>query len=119
MVRFGQVYFLLGRTMSASPNRRTFLGASLSAAVAAPRAVATASDKLVVGVMGAGWRGGELSPIFAGLPNVEVAYVCDVDPARAGKVADDVAKGSKSRPKAIGDFRSIIDDKGVDVFVCA
>src|SRR5580765_3087086 len=99
--------------MSASPNRRTFFGASV------PAAVAAAADKLVVGVMGAGWRGGELSPIFAGLPNVEVAYVCDVDPARAGKVADDVAKGSKARPKAIGDFRRIIDDKAVDVFVCA
>jgi predicted dehydrogenase len=105
--------------MSPSPNRRTFLGASLTAAAVAPRAVAAAADKLVVGVMGAGWRGGELSPIFAGLPNCEVAYVCDVDPARAGKVADDVAKVAKARPQAIGDFRKMIDDKAVDVFVCA
>jgi predicted dehydrogenase len=104
--------------MPGSLTRRTFLAAS-AAAVAAPRLSAAAGDKLVVGVMGTGGRGTSLARTFAAQANVEVAYVCDVDEGHAGKAADAVANGSKSRPKVVGDFRRILDDKAVDVFVCA
>jgi len=82
---------------------------------------APASEKLVVGVMGTGGRGTGVAKLFAAQPNVEVAYVCDVDPARAGKAKDAVEswKGSTSKPKIVGDFRRILDDKNVDIFVCA
>lgn len=98
-------------------SRRTFLAAS-AAAVAAPR-LSAAGDKIVVGVMGTGGRGTALAKTFAAQPNVEIAYVCDVDEGRAGQAADAVANGSKSRPKVVGDFRRILDDKAVDAFVCA
>jgi predicted dehydrogenase len=99
-------------------SRRTFLAAS-AVAIAAPRLSAAAGDKLVVGVMGTGGRGTSLARTFAAQANVEVAYVCDADSDRAGKAADAVANGSKSRPKVVADFRRILDDKAVDVFVCA
>ncbi len=105
--------------MPHSPNRRTFLGAALVTAAAAPRLSAAANDKLVVGVMGTGGRGTHLAKSFSTQPNVEVAYVCDVDSERAGKAQAAVAGGSKSQPKVVGDFRRILDDKAVDVFVCA
>jgi predicted dehydrogenase len=100
------------------PTRRTFLGTSL-ATVAASTTYASANEKLVVGVMGTGGRGTYLSQAFGKQPNVEIAYVCDVDSGRAGKVGEAVAKASKSQPKVVGDFRRILDDKAVDVFVCA
>src|SRR5213078_1525941 len=44
----------------------------------------------------------------------------DVDPARAADAQKAVAGvGSKAEPKIVGDFRRILDDKAVDVFVCA
>jgi predicted dehydrogenase len=102
-----------------TPTRRTFLGTSLAGLAATSSSYASANDKLVVGVMGTGGRGTALAQMFARQPNVEVAYVCDVDEARAGKARDAVAKGAKSPPKVVGDFRRILDDKAVDVFVCA
>src|SRR5262249_35736043 len=101
-----------------SPTRRTFLGAAAGLA-AAPRLAASALDRVVVGVMGTGGRGTYLAETFAKLPNVEVTTVCDVDPGRAAKAADVVGKDGRSRPKVVGDFRRILDDKAIDVFVCA
>lgn len=105
--------------MSEIPSRRMFLGTALASATVAATARAAANDKLVVGVMGTGGRGTHLAKSFASFPNTEVAYVCDVDEKRAGKAGDEVAKGGKSTPKVVGDFRRILDDKSVDVFVCA
>jgi predicted dehydrogenase len=102
-----------------TPSRRTFLGASVATVAAAPRLSASANDRILVGVMGTGGRGTSLAQTFAGRPNVQVAYVCDVDPARAAEAQKAVAAASKSEPKVVGDFRRILDDAAVDVFVCA
>ncbi|HEX4612674.1 MAG TPA: Gfo/Idh/MocA family oxidoreductase [Urbifossiella sp.] len=105
--------------MSDPLTRRTFLGASVAAVASAPALTAAANDKVVVGVMGAGGRGTYLSRAFAALPNVEVAYICDVDPGRAAAAAKGVAEGMRSSPRVVGDFRRILDDRAVDLFVCA
>jgi predicted dehydrogenase len=105
-----------------SLSRRTFLGASFASLAATRTAPATsANNKIVVGVMGTGGRGTAVAKLFATAPNVEVAYVCDVDPARAGTAQEAVANamGSTSKPKIVSDFRRILDDKSVDVFACA
>lgn len=104
--------------MSHSPTRRTFLGASVATVASTPR-LSAANERIVVGVMGTGGRGTSLAKTFAGRPNVQVAYVCDVDPARVKDAQKTVAAASKSDPKVVGDFRRILDDKAVDVFVCA
>ncbi|MBX9584343.1 MAG: Gfo/Idh/MocA family oxidoreductase [Gemmataceae bacterium] len=104
--------------MSPVPDRRTFLGAAGGLA-AVPRLSASANTRLVVGVMGMGTRGPALARAFAALPNTEVAYVCDVDAARVGQAADALAKDGRPRPRAVADFRRVLDDKAVDAFVCA
>jgi predicted dehydrogenase len=102
-------------------NRRYFLGtAATSVALGlSTRAAAQASDKLVVGVMGTGGRGTGLAKAFEQQQGVEVAYVCDVDQARAGKAAEAVKSVKGRMPKAVGDFRRILDDKDVQILVVA
>lgn len=105
-------------------SRRTFLAASAAtgAAFATTQTSArggTASDQIVVAVIGMGGRGTAHAKTFSKLKNVSVAYVCDPDDSRAGKAAELVAKDSPSKPKPIADFRKALDDKSVDAVVIA
>src|SRR5208337_1888851 len=88
-------------------------GLGLASKAAAP------SDKVVVGMMGVGGRGTFLTELFASRPDVEIAYICDVDSrkfARAVKVVED--KQGKT-PKTIGNFQRMLEDKSVDAMVSA
>ncbi len=81
---------------------------------------APANDKLVVGIMGVNSRGSALATGFAKTPGIEVAYICDVDDNALKKGLKAVADtGQKKQPKAVKDFRAILDDKGVDALVIA
>ena len=75
-----------------------------------------ANDKLVVALIGCGGRGMSDAGQFKKLPNVEVAYVCDVDEAR-------LASASKSlnvpAENAVSDLRKVLDDKSVDAVIVA
>ncbi len=99
--------------------RRTFLASAAATAAMAATVRGAANDKLVVGIMGTGGRGKSLSKTFAGLPNVSVAYVCDVDEKQAGAASDGLVKANKPKPTIVEDFRKILDDKSVDILVCA
>jgi predicted dehydrogenase len=56
---------------------------------------------------------------MARLPGAEIAYVCDVDSRNVGLAAKDVARVQARRPKAVADFRRILDDKDVDALIIA
>src|SRR5262249_32920743 len=112
--------------MSESIDRRRFLQAAATTSLALGLASQTSkaegpagNEKLVVGVMGMGGRGTELAKTFGQQPGVEIAYVCDVDKRRADKAADGVGQAKGKMPKAVQDFRHILDDKAVDVLVVA
>lgn len=109
--------------MSITVNRREFLNrAAVGAAgiTAARLAIAqnAPSRRVIVGVMGLS-RGVALARGFAAQSNVEVRYVCDTDSTRAEGGAAAVEKEGAPRPRVIGDFRKILDDKEVDALVCA
>ena len=111
--------------MPTEMNRRQFLDlAAASAAGIALTQPASAqeskspSEKVIVGVMGLS-RGRSVAATFANQPNVEVRYVCDVDSTRATACAEEIGKISGTPPKAIGDFRNILDDPEVTALVCA
>jgi predicted dehydrogenase len=111
--------------MSSGIDRRQFmnqtawggavLGLALNGASAAEN---SPSRKVVVGVMGLS-RGKSLAQSFARKPGVEVRYVCDVDQDRAGGGVEAVQQVGTQTPKAIGDFRRILDDPEVDALICA
>jgi len=106
--------------MRSNTNRREFLelsAAATAALAAAPlRAAGGANEKLVVGLIGCGGRGTHDAGLFKDTPNVELAYVCDVDESRRQSVAAKL--GVESR-RAVGDLRKILDDKSVDAVIIA
>ncbi len=108
--------------MHALRNRREFLeltSAGLLAATtfnvarAAPKG---ANDKLVVGLIGCGGRGVHDAGLFRKTPNVEVAYVSDVDEGRRQSAAKSLGVAPD---KAVHDLRRILDDKSVDAVIVA
>ena len=111
--------------MSESLTRRSFLhgtaigGATLGLGTVSFAAENAPNKKLVVGTIGQGGRGTGLAQDFQRQAGVEVAYVCDVDRRRAANAAKAVAAAGGKEPKAVGDFRCILDDKAVDAVVIA
>jgi predicted dehydrogenase len=108
-------------------DRRTFLGATavtgaslIMADASSAAAVQGANNRIVVGVMGTGGRGTGLARAFQGQPNVDVAIVCDADMGRAEAAAQAVAKVSgRAAPRAVQNYQRILDDKSIDLLVCA
>src|SRR5262245_60250593 len=112
--------------MSDAIDRRRFLGVAMATGLAAAQANRGAraagfgpNETIVVGVMGMGGRGTSHATGFAALPGVEVAYVCDVDANRAGAAAEATNRVAGKAPRAVGDFRRILDDRGVDALIIA
>src|ERR1041385_1530177 len=105
----------------AKTNRRSFLrqtaGTALGVAAASaftPRTrAAGGSKKYVIGMVGNGGRGGFLMDFILKRGDGEVAYVSDPDSTRMNAAADAAEKIQGTRPKAVGDFRKILDDKNV------
>jgi hypothetical protein len=99
-------------------DRRRFLQQSAAAGAAlafAPIVRAqSVNQQLNIGVIGLGWRGGDLSKMFAKLPNVRFAALCDVDSELLDKAAQD-----KPGAKKYTDLRKLLDDKDVDAVVVA
>jgi len=102
--------------------RREFLEAASAGLAAGMVAAGTASaaqganSKLVVGLVGCGGRGTHDAGLFKNTPNVELAYVCDVDAARRESAAKSLGV---PMGKAVADMRKVLDDKSVDIVIVA
>jgi predicted dehydrogenase len=114
--------------MSANRNdrgtdRRAFLKSTAAAmaagAVVAPvalsQAAPSAAETVRLALIGCGGRGRGLAGSFAGLANVEFAYVCDPDTGRAGSTAASLG----GKPQAVKDLRRVLDDKSIDAVIVA
>jgi predicted dehydrogenase len=105
-------------------NRRSLL--TQSAAIGAGAAIASftkvraqdaAGKKLKVAVVALG-RGSAHVAALLKLPNVEIAYLAEVDPNRLEKGLAMVAKEQQTSCTGVKDFRKILEDKTVDaVFI--
>lgn len=115
--------------MSARVPRRSFLGASAAgmawaagsyfASESRAQESKSANEKLTVAVMGVNGRGGALAGGFVSQPNCEVAYLVDVDERAIGKVLNPISEKQSTKPQGISDFRKALDDKSLDVLICA
>jgi predicted dehydrogenase len=73
------------------------------------------SDRVRIGMIGIGSRGGLLMDNLLQTPGVEVAAVCDVYPAHLQRAL--AATGGKA--KAYGDYRALLDQPDIDAVVIA
>ena len=79
------------------------------------------SDKLRIAHIGLGGMGNQHMKWFAGLPEVDIVALCDVDEHH---LKDTKNKLKELRPdgpkiKTYGDFRRILDRKDIDAITCA
>ncbi len=105
--------------------RRDFLqqaalrtSAAVGAWAAAERsAKAWASERVQVGVVGAGGRALSLNSSFAQNPNVNVVAIADLDPSRLPQAVETVAARQGTKPRTTHDLRHLIDDPKLDAIV--
>jgi predicted dehydrogenase len=107
-------------------SRRSFIQTAAAAtvgfsAIGAPAIQAQgANDKIVLAVMGVNGRGSQLAKLFAGLPNAEVGYICDVDDKAVAKGLAAVSRGGQTKvPKTSKDIRKVLEDKSVTAVAIA
>ena len=102
-------------------SRRRFLNAAVAAggAFAIGRAGAAPSDRIRFGLIGCGGRGRGLAGLFASRPDVECAYLCDPDEGRANSRVKALTPKDGKPPKAVADFRTILDDKSFHCVIVA
>ncbi|MGE5518879.1 MAG: Gfo/Idh/MocA family protein [Candidatus Dadabacteria bacterium] len=74
------------------------------------------SNKVVLGVMGVNSRGNYLAESFAKLPNVEVAYLCDVEDG-AIKKGLDALKNAPRKPEVVKDIRKLVTRTDFDALL--
>jgi predicted dehydrogenase len=112
--------------MNTSISRRTFFHQSsavtagtLLLGATGGRAALSPGDKIVAGVMGLSRGMGHVEALL-GIPNAEIAYVCDVDQKQIDKAAKVVSNKQNRPPKGIQDFRRMLEDHDVDaIFIAA
>ncbi len=76
------------------------------------------SNKVVLAVMGVNSRGSYLANSFSQLPNVEIAYICDVeDKAIANGM--EALKDAPRKPTVVKDIRKLVEQKDFDALVIA
>src|SRR5687768_294004 len=89
------------------------LGATRSRAALSP------GDKIVAGVMGLGRGMGHVEALL-GIPNAEIAYLCDVDQRQIDKAERAVSDKQNRKPKGVQDFRRMLEDCDIDaIFIAA
>ncbi len=72
------------------------------------------NEKVALAIMGTNGRGLEHIKSLTKIPNVEIAYVCDVEENALAKGVNLVEKITGKRPRAVKDFRNILDNKDID-----
>lgn len=76
------------------------------------------SGRVRVAVMGLG-RGRDHIQAYLQIPNVEIAYLCDVDQRRWASAAKGIADRTGRVPNMVQDFRRVLDDPSVDAISIA
>jgi predicted dehydrogenase len=102
-------------------SRRKFIGAmatglasTLASASASSGGVLGASDRVRIGLIGAGQRGSELLHQALACPNVEIAAIADVYAKRL-----DDARNRVPTAAAYRDHRRLLDDQSIDAVIIA
>jgi predicted dehydrogenase len=98
--------------------RRYFLMTS-AAALAQRTVLASPNDTVRVACVGVHGQGRSHIRAYAGMQNVEIAAVCDVDESVLNARLDEIEKLGKKRPAGFTDLRKLLEDKSIDAISIA
>jgi predicted dehydrogenase len=76
------------------------------------------SNKVTVAIMGLNGRGSYHAEAFSGFPNVEVAYLCDVEDNAIAKGMK-IFAGADKKPTVVKDIRDLVNKKDFDGLIIA
>ncbi len=94
-------------------------GASVFGAPAIGGGGTPANEKIRLGIIGAGSRGGQLLDTFLPQANVDLVAIADVDDRHAGETAERVKKEKGKAPDTARDYRHMLDRKDLDAVIIA
>ena len=78
-----------------------------------------ANDKISIACIGVRGRGNSVMQTFAAEPDCAITHICDVyEPTRRQRGAE-MKEKTGLMPKLVNDYRTLLDDKSVDVFMVA
>jgi predicted dehydrogenase len=78
-----------------------------------------ANDKVSVACIGVRGRGNSVMHSFAAEPDCVVTHICDVNESTRRQRAEEMKKKTGHSPKAVNDYRTLLDDKSIDAFMVA
>jgi predicted dehydrogenase len=96
-------------------DRRHFLMSSMAMPIALKASQLQSPNNTVrVAVVGFNGRGKAHISAYLKMPNVEVAALCDVDPAVVESGCKMIEAAGKKRPPTFSDIRRVLEDKSID-----
>jgi predicted dehydrogenase len=96
-------------------DRRHFLMSSVALPAALKASALRSQNNTVrVAVVGFNGRGKAHISAYLKIPNVEIAALCDVDPAVIESGCKMIEAAGKQRPPTFTDFRKVLDDRTID-----
>ena len=78
-----------------------------------------ANDKISVACIGVRGRGNSVMRSFAAEPDCEITHICDVRKSVRSQRGAEMKKRTGRMPKLVNDYRTLLDDKSIDVFMVA
>lgn len=110
-------------------NRRDFVARSAGAVASASTLsglnggfsvlAGSPNDTIRVAVVGVRGQGNAHIREYLRMPNVEIAALCDIDPAELNRRLGEIEKASGKRPAAYSDIRKLLEDKSIDAISVA
>ncbi len=99
--------------------RRGFIQSAASAGVIAllpnrSLLASSANEQVNLGIVGCGWRGGQLAKHFQAVPGVSIAGLCDVDEELVGQLGEEYTRAQKWT-----DMREMFDSSAIDAVAIA
>src|SRR5437588_7574963 len=97
------------------PARRQFVKAAAAAIATAQFPILGANDRINVGIIGLGGRGGDHINAYVSLDSeARIAALCDVNQSARERAVAHVQKAKGYQPKEYEDMRSVFESKDVD-----
>jgi len=105
--------------------RRTFvktsaaIGLSMGLSAGLSRKAVAANDKINVACIGVRGRGNSVMRSMAAEPDCDVTHICDVREQMRLMRGAEMKERTGRMPKLVNDYRTLLNDKSIDVFMVA